>query len=107
MSTWFVSRHPGALEWAKRQGLTVDRIVAHLDVSKLAAGDTVIGTLPVNRVAELQRIGASYLHLVLKLPPEWRGRELSADDMEAVNAHLQAYRVEEDPEVRPEKENMP
>lgn len=107
MTTWFVSRHPGALEWAKRQGLTVDRVAAHLDIDLLTPGDTVIGTLPVNRVADLQRVGASYLHLVLELPPEWRGRELSADEMDAIGARLQAYRVEEDPDRRPEQESTP
>ena len=93
MTTWFVSRHPGALEWMRRQGVAVDRMVPHLEPRDVDNGDTVIGTLPVNRVAELQDRGARYIHLVLELPPDWRGRELSADDMENIGARLCEYRV--------------
>ena len=93
MTTWFVSRHPGALEWIRRQGVAVDRMVPHLDPRDVGHGDTVIGTLPVNRAAELQARGARYVHLALELPPDWRGRELSADDMEAIGACLREYRV--------------
>jgi CRISPR-associated protein Csx16 len=38
--------------------------------------------------------GARYLHLVLELPPERRGRELSAADMVACGARLEEYRVQ-------------
>lgn len=31
MTTFFVSRHSGAVEWAARQGIRVDKLVAHLD----------------------------------------------------------------------------
>jgi len=97
MSTWFVSRHPGARDWATRHGLTVDRFVAHLHEERLQPGDRVIGTLPINLITELQRRGCTYLHLVLKIPPELRGKELSADQLDAYGAGLRAYRVEEDP----------
>jgi CRISPR-associated protein Csx16 len=48
MTTWFVTRHPGAIEWASRQGIRVDRQIAHQDPADIQPGDTVIGTLPVN-----------------------------------------------------------
>ncbi|MCG5536614.1 CRISPR-associated protein Csx16 [Ectothiorhodospira mobilis] len=94
MTTHFVTRHSGAVEWAHHQGLAVDRQVDHLDPMDLAPGDTVIGTLPVHLAAAICERGARYLHLSLDLPPELRGRELSADDMEAAGARLEAYRVE-------------
>ncbi|MDW8324914.1 MAG: CRISPR-associated protein Csx16, partial [Burkholderiales bacterium] len=53
MTTWFVSRHPGAIKWAARKGIRVDRQVDHLDVDVVQAGDVVIGTLPVHLAAEV------------------------------------------------------
>lgn len=95
MTTWIVSRHPGAVEWLRRQGIEADKRVAHLEASMVAAGDRVIGTLPVNIIAELCSRGASYFHLDLRLLPEQRGRELSADDMDAAGAQLIQYAAEQ------------
>ncbi len=53
MTTYFVTRHPGAWEWAQQQGITVDTQVDHLDVAQVKVGDVVIGTLSVNLVAEV------------------------------------------------------
>jgi CRISPR-associated protein Csx16 len=61
MTTFFVSRHPGASAWAACQGLAVDRLVAHLDPAEVGAGDTVIGTLPVNLAAAVCGKGAAGL----------------------------------------------
>lgn len=91
MSTWFITRHPGAIAWAQRRGLAVDRQLAHLDPEQIAPGDTVIGTLPVNLVARVCARGGRYLHLSLDLPAEARGRELTADELERYGARLEAY----------------
>jgi CRISPR-associated protein Csx16 len=93
MTTWFVSRHPGALEWARRQGLAVDRWVPHLDPAEVAHGDTVAGTLPVQLAAEVCGRGARYLHLSLDLPPGERGRELDADTLARLGARLEPFEV--------------
>jgi CRISPR-associated protein Csx16 len=93
MTVFFVSRHPGALEWLGRQGLAVDQRVEHLDVSRIDPGDTVVGTLPVNLAAQVCAAGARYLHLSLALTPELRGQELSAEDLEALGASLEVYEV--------------
>lgn len=94
MTTFFVSRHPGATVWAAQQGLAVACVLAHLDPAVVGPGDTVIGTLPVNLAAVVCDRGARYLHLTLDLPPDWRGRELSAAQMTACGARLEEYRVE-------------
>jgi CRISPR-associated protein Csx16 len=47
MTVFFVSRHRGAVDWARRQGLRVDRWVEHLHADDVRAGDTVAGTLPL------------------------------------------------------------
>ncbi len=93
MSIWFVSRHPGAVEWAKLQGLHVDRWVAHLSVNEIAAGDKVIGILPVNIAAQVCACGASYVNLSLDLPLEWRGRELSVEELILAGAKLEEFVV--------------
>lgn len=93
MTTLFVSRHPGALDWAAGEGLVVDRVVAHLDPAILQPGDVVIGTLPIHLAARVCARGGRYLHLSLELPPDWRGRELSAADLRRFGARLEEFRV--------------
>ena len=94
MTTYFVTRHPGALDWAVQQGITVDQRLAHLDVSRIGPGDTVIGTLPVHLAAQVCERGAHYRHLSLEIPPGHRGGELSARDMDRFGARLEEYQVE-------------
>ncbi|MFA7097306.1 MAG: CRISPR-associated protein Csx16 [Gammaproteobacteria bacterium] len=94
MTTYFVTRHPGAVEWAIGEGIVVDELVAHLDPASVQVGDVVIGTLPVNLAAEVCARGARYLHLTLELPAVLRGKELAAGDMRALGARIEEYRVE-------------
>ena len=94
MTTYFVSRHAGAIEWAARQHLQVDRIVPHLDPAQVQPGDTVIGSLPVNLAAQVCSGGATYWHLTLELAAELRGKELSADDLESLGARVEAFDVQ-------------
>lgn len=94
MTTYFVSRHPGALDWATQEGIQVDRLVAHLLTEDIRRGDVVLGTLPVQLAAEVCGRGARYLHLSMDIPQELRGRDLTADDMRACGARLEEFRVE-------------
>lgn len=93
MTTWFVSRHPGAIEWAAAKGIQVDKHIPHLDPSLVRAGDTVIGTLPVHLAAAVCKQGASFLNLSIDVPPHLRGREISAEVLLECNARLEAYLV--------------
>lgn len=92
-TTYFVSRHPGAVEWAKRHGFGEAIAVGHFDPTVIRSGDKVIGTLPINLAAEVCRRGGSYFHLSLTVPAEWRGRELSADDMESIGAQIGEFLI--------------
>jgi len=93
MTTWFISRHPAAIEWALHQGISVDQQAAHLDIFMIQVGDVVIGSLPVNLAADVCKRGARYIHLSLDLPADMRGRELTVEDMDACHARLEEYRV--------------
>lgn len=97
MTTWLVTRHEGASTWMENQGFESVQLLCHLDTNIIAPGDRVIGTLPINIVAELRAIGARYFHLTLTIPPEWRGKELTAQQMDGFGACIEeyvAYRVE-------------
>ena len=93
MTTYFVSRHPGALDWATEEGIQVDQVIDHLDLAVVASGDTVIGSLPVNLAADVCARGARYLHLSLVLPAALRGVELTPAQMRACGAKLEQYDV--------------
>jgi CRISPR-associated protein Csx16 len=93
MTNYFVTRHPGAVEWAHRKG--VDALMLnHLDPQRTAPGDIVLGILPVHLVAAINARGARYLHLELDASEKDRGKELNADDLERLGARLVEYRAE-------------
>ena len=94
MATYFISRHPGAIEWAAGQAsMAIDPFLPHLDLPQVQPGDTVIGSLPVNLAAQVCTAGATYRHLSLDLPAELRGRELSAGDLQRMGARLTPFVV--------------
>lgn len=54
MTTYFITRHSGALAWAKQEGLAFDVHLEHLiNLAQLIEGDIIIGTLPINMVYAL------------------------------------------------------
>jgi CRISPR-associated protein Csx16 len=95
VTIFFVSRHPGALNWMRRRGVVFDRHVPHLAVEDVRAGDTVIGSLPVNLAADVCARGAMYRHLSLEVAVADRGQELSADDLDKYQAILTTYFIKE------------
>ena len=93
MTTYFVARHSGAKQWAIEQGIDIDILVDHLNIGEIQTGDTVLGSLPVNLVAELNAKGARYFHLSLPLSEALRGKEISAELMRELGAKLEEYSV--------------
>ncbi len=92
MSAYFATRHKGAVDWARNRG--IDAVfVEHFDVETVRPGDIVYGTLPVSEAAGVYERGGRYFHLSLRVPGDWRGRELTAGDMEAFGAELEEYEV--------------
>jgi CRISPR-associated protein Csx16 len=95
--TLFVTRHPGAREWALRHGQVDAIAISHLDdgtIASLKPGDRILGSLPVNLAAEVCARGARYFHLIIDFPSETdRGHGLSADEMQAFHARLEEFAV--------------
>ena len=94
MICYFVSRHAGAIEWIAGQSVRIDETVAHLDLERVRSGDTVVGTLPAHLAAEVCRRGARYLHLIIDMPAQARGRELDTEAMVRHGARLEEYVVQ-------------
>ncbi len=92
MAVYFVSRHPGAVEWAKRNGIHGQRI-KHLTPGRIKSGVHVIGSVPIHLAASITEAGGTYAHIEMDVPASMRGKELSADEMEACNARLVEYCV--------------
>jgi len=95
-----VTRHAGAREWLSRQGLAPDIVTPHLsaeDEAALRRGDTIVGILPLPIVARLTAEGVRCVLISLTVPPEDRGRELTADDMDRLGAELSIVTVTVEP----------
>lgn len=94
MTVWFVSRHPGAIDWAKKEcGLNVDRWVTHIRSSDVIATDIVIGTLPIHIAAEICARGAKFYYLTMNLRADQRGRELAMDEMTQAKCCIKQFVV--------------
>lgn len=98
--TYFITRHQGAKDWAARQGFDAE-IISHFDTKIVEKGDIVLGTLPVNLIAEICERKGSYHHLVINIPAELRGVEMTADKMEELGATLEEFIVIRVPKIIP------
>jgi CRISPR-associated protein Csx16 len=96
MSLYFVSRHPGAIEWLQGQfpGQTAC-VIPHMADQPFDAGDMVCGVLPIALAARLCRVGALPVAIEVDLPAHLRGQELSAAQLDALGARLVCYDVQE------------
>lgn len=94
MATYFISRHKGAIDWIKQQGIEIDHFVAHLDIAQIQMGDKVIGTLPIHLAAQVCAKGASFYFLAVNVRPEQRGTELSAEQLSQQQCSIQPYWIE-------------
>ena len=97
---YFISRHAGAIEWARRRpwGARAE-FIAHLDAHRVAPGDIVIGTLPVHLAEQVCARRGRYIHLLINQSENSRGRELTADDLEAAGACLAPYKVTQEQDI--------
>lgn len=89
---YLITRHPGALEWLNQVLIEPAIHLHHLqNLDGIGSGDTVIGTLPVNLIAQVCRKGARYLHLEIDVPQQLRGQELTVRQMVQLGIVLVEY----------------
>lgn len=93
MTTWFVSRHPGAIDWLEQSGLVVNRIVDHIVSDEVAPGDIVYGVLPLHIISDICSKGARFFALDFELSPSQRGKDLTKSELDILNCKLQEYIV--------------
>ncbi len=94
MRRYLVSRHGVALDWVSAQGFVVDEVLSHFDdacLERVQAGDVVMGTLPIQIVAELTLKGVCYYHLLIPLTSELRGRTLTLEELNSLDVQLVAF----------------
>ncbi len=91
--TYLITRHPGAVEWVRKQGLPVDVELPHLDVSVIQPGDVVIGILPTHLAYQVCARGGKFYHIAVDLPPEARGKEFNSIEMDRYGARLEPYHI--------------
>lgn len=91
MSVILVSRHAGTLDWFKQNGLTIDKHVVHFDINSIQGSDTVVGILPIHLAAQVCALGAKYYHLEMEVPLDFRGKELTSEELNAFGAKLVPY----------------
>jgi putative CRISPR-associated protein (TIGR02620 family) len=99
MTLTLLSRHPGAIAWARSRlqelGLGGEpQVRSHLNDDELDAGDVVCGVLPLGLAAKLSARGVRVLAIDVALPEELRGVELSDGQLRELGAQLVEYRVQ-------------
>jgi CRISPR-associated protein Csx16 len=82
------------MEWIKQQNIHIDHFVTSLEIDQVQRGDAVYGTLPLNLIAAVHRCGATFTHISLNIPDDYRGKELSAAQMDQFGAILQDVTVQ-------------
>ncbi len=93
MDTVIVSRHTGAVEWLRRQGITGE-VIAHASADNVR-GKHVIGALPLHLASLAAKITTIDMPA---LPVEWRGRDLTPEEMDIAGATLATYVVRSETE---------
>lgn len=93
MTTWFVSRHPGAIDWLEKTGIKVDRYAEHLSSDDVAFGDFVYGVLPLHIISDICSKGARFFALDFSMNASQRGKDLTKSELDSLNCKLQEYIV--------------
>jgi len=86
-----VTRHPGLVEYLIEEGMISEdvKVLTHASAEDVS-GKHILGVLPHS----LSCLAKTFTEVPLSLPPELRGKELSAEDVRQYAGHPVTYRVE-------------
>ncbi len=86
-----IARHPGLVDFLREKNVLADNVevISHVEDPSVLDDRHVAGVLPLNLAARC----ASVLIVALDMPPALRGKELSAEEMKALNPRLEKYEV--------------
>lgn len=90
MKTIIVTRHEGAVEWLRTRHGVEGLVIAHA-APDTVAGKIVYGILPLHLAALAAQVWSIDMP---NLPAEFRGQELTPEQMDTAGACLTGYRVD-------------
>ena len=82
-----VTRHKGAVEWLRQQGIE-GKVIAHATAEDVI-GQQVVGVLPLY----LASLTLAITSIDIDLPPELRGKDITPEQMDECGAKLVTYKV--------------
>lgn len=89
-----ITRHPGAVQWVRHLlDHEVVESLPHLYTEDIDPNACYYGVFPLNLAAAICAAGAECWALTLDMPPELRGQELSAEQLQRLGASLVRYDV--------------
>ena len=83
-----VTRHEGAVEWLRRQGIE-GKVITHATGHDIV-GQNVVGVLPFHLAA----LANSITTIDMDLPIEYRGKDITPEQMDECGAKLETYKVQ-------------
>lgn len=86
-----VTRHPGAAKWVQQLLARKVQTLEHLDPQDIVPGGNYYGVFPINLAAAICVTGAQCWAITMQLPAELRGKELTAEQLDALGATLVRY----------------
>lgn len=88
-AVWIASRHPGILAWCYTQGIRPLQAVTHLDPSRPAPGDIVVGVFRLSLAARLLERGVRCVNLTIDTGHHEHDYELTPAQLRRCGARLQ------------------
>lgn len=88
-TVWIASRHPGILAWCYLQGIRPLQAVAHLEPTRPAPGDIVVGAFRLSLAAKLLERGVRCLNLSIDTEHHEHNYELTPAQLRRCGARLQ------------------
>ena len=101
MTSYLITRHSGAIDWAKQQNLKIDKVLSHINeinIERLSSNDKIYGNLPLHIINTLCEKNIEYWNLDLDIPLALRGKDLNLKEMNNCHARIERYTVKKSTE---------